>query len=180
MGVFANENPIILDFYVEKLKIFEIFELWGFSKWNWLLQMKKPHNPISFGKNPIICQKMAIFWAKKVQFLPFFEGENFWGSRALKMVLRPGIKRSRRDLSKYMVKTTFRGREPQKFWPNFFRQILNVIPPYLRFWPKSCPFFWRVPGLQKWFWARESRDLKKFSSKHASEFLSDPGNPKNF
>ena len=123
---------------------------------------------------------MVIFWAKKVQFLPFFEGENFRGSRALKMILRPGIKRSRRDLSKYMLKTTFGAREPRKFWPNFFRQILNVLPPYLRFWPKSWPFFWRVPGLQKWFWARESRDLKKFSWKHVSELLSDPGNPKNF
>ena len=125
--------------------------------------MKKPHNPISFGKNPIISQKMAIFFRKKVQFLPFFEGENFWGSRALKMVLRPGIKRSRRDLSKYMLKTTFGGREPQKFWPNFFRQILNVLPPYLRFWPFLRAKIFGVPGVFGAILAYISKPQKKFS-----------------
>ena len=72
-GVFPNENPIIFHFHLEKFEILKKFGNYGvFSKWNRIFQMKKPHNPISFGKNPIICQKLANFWAKKVRFLHFF------------------------------------------------------------------------------------------------------------
>ena len=72
-GVFPNENPIIFHFHLEKFEILKKLGNYGvFSKWNQIFQMKKPHNPISFGKNPIICQKLANFWAKKVRFLHFF------------------------------------------------------------------------------------------------------------
>ena len=123
---------------------------------------------------------MAIFFRKKVRFLPFFEGENFRGSRALKLVLSTGIKRSRRDLSKYMLESIFRVREPRKFWPTKKGKILNVLPPYLRFLPFSRSKIFGVPGTQKCF-EHGNREISKSSLQNMSriQFWS-PGTPKIF
>ena len=124
-GVSPNENPIIFLFIRKNLNF---SKLWGFLQIKSNLQMKKPHNSISFGKNPIISQNLAIFWRKKVRFLPFFEVQNFWGSGALEWFWARGS----RDLGEISLnicsKLLLEPGNPENFGSTFFDKFWTYYP----------------------------------------------------
>ena len=170
-----------MGFYLENGKLWgfgqKIWKLWGFFQIIFFCKWRKPHNPILFGKNPIISRKMS---KKKVKFGHFLRAkilgvpgvwEKFWS-----MFSREFFEISGFPCSKPLLKAG----NPENFGPTFFDQFWTYYPLISIFGQKVGLFFGGFPGSKSGF-EHGNREISKSSLENRSQnFPPTPGTPKIF